>query len=325
MSTAALPKAIQRQLDEAEQIEKAIANRGVSEVEQPGTDPEPEVVTPAPVPAPAPVVETHSQPAAETERRDSDDAVYWRKRFETVQGMLNAEVKRIEQSFADKVSVMQKQFEQAVKQAPAQLPQSEALISSKDEEAFGSDLIDLARRAAREEFGRLAAGLVGEIRKELTPVREQVGKVAERQEVSEQDRFYQTLTALVPDWEKINADTRWLEWLAEVDPMLGAPRQVALDSAHNTMDVQRVAAVFNTWKNQFMPKQAKNTNRELERQVAPPKSGGSAATPVAPKVWTRAEYERAFDPRLTRSLSQAEIAQLQADADRAHQEGRIRW
>lgn len=320
MSTAALPKAIQRQLDEAAQIERAIAGQAVSEVEQveapaPSNDPAPEVVAPAPQPA----VETPSQPAAEIEKRPNDDAVYWRKRFDTVQGMLNAESQQ-RKELSQRLDEMQRQIEQQRKPEKPRDP----LISAKDEEAFGSDLIDLARRAAREEFGYLAGSLIADIRKELNPVREQVGKVAERQVVSEQDRFYQTLEGMVPDWEQINADTRWLEWLAEVDPLLGAPRQTALESAHGALDAQRVAALFNTWKNQFAPKQ-KGPSPALERQVSPQKTGGGATPAPAAKIWTRADYERAFDPRLTRSMGAAEIAQMQAEADRAHQEGRIQW
>ena len=319
MSTATLPKAVQRQLEEAERIERAIAERNTSQepaAPAEGTGEPEAAVTPE-----APAVETPTQVAAGPEDKGSDDAAYWRRRFDTVQGMLTAEAQQ-RKTLADKLDQMQRQVEQ-MHQAPAK--QAEPLVSAKDEEVFGSELIDLARRAAREEFSRLAAPLVSEMRKELNPVREQVGKVAERVEVNEHDRFFSTLGALVPEWEQINADTRWLEWLAEVDPMLGAPRQVALDSAHNSLDVQRVAAVFNTWKNQFMPTKGKAANRDLERQITPPKSSGGGTPSAAPKIWTRAEYERAFDPRLIRTLSQVEVAQMQADADRAHQEGRIRW
>lgn len=326
MSTAVLPKAIQKQLDKATEIEQAMAAQNapkdqVAVVETPA----PVEVAPAPaVPelTPAPAPEPQKQ-AANGNDRDSD-AVYWRKRFDTVQGMLNFEIKQLERAFADKITEMQRQFEQQVQKAPPQAPTSGPLISAKDEEAFGSDLIDLARRAAREEFSRLAAPLFAEVRKELNPVREQVGKVIERQETSEQERFYQTLTAMVPEWEQINADTRWLEWLGEVDMLLGAPRQKALDDAHQAMDVQRVAGLFNTWKAQYAPK-PKSAARDLERQVAPPKTGGSSAVPSAPKVWSRADYERAFDPRVTRSMATTDVVKLQAEADRAAQEGRVRW
>lgn len=321
MSTAVLPKAIQKQLDKAAEIEQAMAAKpqepqAVVEtpaVAEPET-PAPVAAEPTPVPAPAP--EPQKQTATGNDR--DNDAVYWRKRFDTVQGMLDAEARRARE-MSDRLAALERQAQQ-----PKPEPKHDPLISAKDEETFGSDLIDLARRAAREEFGRLAGALVSDVRKELNPVREQVGKVVEQQVTSAQERFYQTLTAMVPDWEQINADTRWLEWLGEVDVLLGAPRQTALDSAQQAMDVQRVAGLFNTWKAQFAPK-TKPAARDLERQVAPPKTGGSAAVPSAPKVWTRADYERAFDPRVTRSMQATDVAKLQAEADRAAQEGRVRW
>lgn len=318
MSTsAALPKAVQRQLAEAEKIERAIAEQQkASEAPPVAPSTEAEVIE---QPTPAPAVETPKAAAAETEVK-SDDAAYWRKRFETVQGMLNAEATRNRET-SQQVDALRRQVEELTK-PPAKAP--EPLVSAKDEETFGSDLIDLARRAAREEFGRLAGSLVAEIRKELNPVREQVGKVAERQGMTEQERFFQSLTDMVADWETINEDPRWLQWLEQVDPLLGAPRQVALDNAQAALDAKRVAALFNMWKEQFQPQQ-KSANRELERQVAPPKSAGSAPAPASKKIWTRQEYERAFDPRIAKTMSQEQLAQLRADADTAVAEGRVRW
>lgn len=321
MSTASLPKAIQKQLDDAAQIERAING------EKPSTEPVVQATPPAPAPAvetppPAPAVptETAPQPAPEVKEKPTDDAAYWRKRFDTVQGMLDVEA-RNRKELTQRLDDLQRQLQQREQPKPAPAP---SLISEKDEEAFGTDLIDLARRAARDEFGRLYSSLIADVRKELTPVREQVGKVAEQQAMTAEERFFQVLNQAVPDWEQINTDTRWLTWLEGVDPLLGGPRQMALDDAHSRLDGARVAALFNTWKEQFAPKPPKD-NQELARQVAPPKTGGGATTPSTPKVWTRAEYERAFDPRLAKTLDQEAIIALRADADRAAAEGRVRW
>ncbi len=321
MSTVSLPKAIQKQLEDAAEIERALAEQEVSAEnqampEQPSHEPsvaQPEEEVQQPIVA-------AEQTATETEKKPEDDAAYWRKRFETVQGVLDVEVRQ-RKELKQALDEMQRQLQEREQQKSTEY----SLISEKDEEVFGSDLIDLARRAAREEFSRLAGSLVADIRRELNPVREQVGKVVERQAMTAEEQFFNTLSQAVPDWEQINADTRWLRWLEEVDPILGAPRQLALDDAHQKLDVRRVIALFNTWKDLFVAKQQKVNNRELERQVAPPKTTSSAAVPNAPKIWSRADYERAYDPRLARAMEPEKINALRAEADRAAAEGRVRW
>lgn len=325
MSNAVLPKAVQKQLDEAQAIERKLAGKQDSTAEvtpEPSTDPQP-AAEPA---AAEPAAQTPEQPAPEQAPKAADgDAEYWRKRFDTVQGMLNSEAQQGKELSA-RVNSLVQEIEQ-LKHKPAEPERKpEALITDKDEEAFGADLIDLARRAARDEFSRLSAGVLDEIRRELAPLHAQLGTVTKRQATTEQDRFYQLLAQTVPEWEQINQDQRWLAWLAEFDPIAGKTRQQALDEAAATLDAQRTAAMFTLFKAQLKPAAGKSAaHEELQRQVTPTKTSASAAVPQAARVWSKAEYERAFDPRTTRSMSQAEVAQLQAEADRAAQEGRIRW
>lgn len=314
--TAALPKAVKAQLEQAEQIEKALAAKNAPQEPEPPVEP-PETEPPA---------EPQQQAAPEPVVTPPGDEPDIHERYITLKGKYDAEVPRLVEGLRERdrqITELSERMKQ-LEQKSAEPPKADPLVSDKDVEAFGDDMIDLVRRAAREEFGRLAGPMLAEIRKELTPVREQVSTVVNRQKLTEEDRFYQTLTGLVPDWEQINADQRWLEWLGEIDPLVGDVRQAALDTAFRAMDAKRTAAIFNTWKAQFQPK-VKSPVQELQRQVSPSKSGASAPVQPAAKIWTNAEYQAAFDPRLTRHMSAAEIASLQAEADRAAQENRVRW
>lgn len=313
--TAVLPKAVQAQLDQAEQLEKAIAAKNAPQEPTPPAEPA------ANEPPAEPVQQTAPEPVAAP---TGDPDIH--ERYITLKGKYDAEVPRLVEGLRERdrqIAELQERMKK-LEEKPVEPPKAEPLVSDKDVEAFGDDMIDLVRRAAREEFGRLAGSLMAEIRKELAPVREQVGTVATRQKLTEEERFYQTLSTLVPEWEQINTDQRWLEWLAEVDPFVGNIRQAALDSAVQALDARRAAAIFSAWKAQFQPK-VKSPATELQRQVSPPKSGASVPVQPAAKIWTNAEYQAAFDPRLTRHMSAAEIASLQAEADRAAQENRVRW
>ena len=134
----------------------------------------------------------------------------------------------------------------------------------------------------------------------------------------------------MPDWEDVNGNQQFLEWLGVTDEMTGVARQAYLDDAANRMDLPRVVAIFNAFKQTVAPApqaQPQNQSRkqELERQVAPSKSKASAPTETGKRIWTKAEFERAMDPRYTKHMSADEAAKLEAELDLAVAEGRVQF
>ena len=303
-----LPKAIQDQLDAAEAIQQQLTNQTA------------EPVIPPAEPNPEP------QPPAEPD---------WKQRAKTLEGKYNAEVPRLHGQLKDLNTQLATALEQIHQLKTAQPkppePKPQEFVTKDDEETFGSDLIDLSRRVVREEFANLAPQVVAEIRKEFAPIREQVGEVQKKTAQTEEERFWTSVDTAVPDWREIDQDPKWLEWLGEYDPLTGATRQESLNNAHTSLDSARVAAIFKVFKGAFQPApapapQATNQKREeLQRQVAPSKSRAATTAPAPERTWTAAEYERAFDPRLSATMSADEISKLQTDADKAYAEGRVKW
>ena len=169
-----------------------------------------------------------------------------------------------------------------------------------------------------------------EIDRELTPLREQVGTLTKAQVTTAEDKYWAALGTKVPDWETINADQNWLAWLAEYDPVAGRTRQQGLDEALNFLDASRTIAFFDAWKSRQPSKSSElskvdQAQQELSRQVAPSKSRGSAPIPASERIWSQADYEAAYDHRRYGGKTAEEIASLQAEADRADAEGRVRW
>lgn len=328
----ALPKAIQEQLDAAEAIQQQMQNQTVEPVTPPA-EPNPEPQPPAePTPDPQPA-EPQPQPQV-TPPDATDPEPDWKQRAKTLEGKYNAEVPRLHGQLKDLNSQLAHALEQihqlkTAQPAPPE-PKRQELITKDDEETFGSDLIDLSRRVVREEFAQLAPLVISEIRKEFNPIREQVGEVQKQTAQTQEERFWTALDTAVPDWRDIDQDPKWLEWLGETDPMVGKPRQEALNEAHTALDSARVAAIFKVWKAAFRPEQPapQPTNQkreELQRQVAPAKSRAATTAPAPERNWTGEEYERAFDPRLSATMSADQISQLQAEADKAYAEGRVKW
>ena len=158
--------------------------------------------------------------------------------------------------------------------------------------------------------------------KRLKTLEGQFNGVSQKTEMTLEQAFYGSLDQMVPDWRDINADERWLAWLGEVDEVYGAPRQAALESAHQRMDAKRVVAIFSQFK------AATAAKPKLDSQQTPSSSGQPA--PVAPA----APAPRMISTKLVKQYyddmakgryrgREAEADRLQAEIDRAAIEGRI--
>ena len=321
-----LPKAIQAQLDEAAEIEKQLTQPETQGTEQ--TDTEPVADT---APEPAPEVVPQSEPASEPKQENAEEI--WKRRFETLAGKYEAETPRLHQQIRDLQTQLESQAKALIEVQSRPQPTPEPvkpLVTSDDEESFGADLVNLMRRVATEATNSVADRMarLEAAASQINTLQQKVSEVSTSQAQTAEERFYAKITEAVPDWQEVDKDDRWLAWLAEYDPVVGAPRQNALNAAGEALDAGRVAALFNQWKAlNVVPQQqaAAQTQAELQRQVAPSKSKATTAKPATEKFWSADEYERAFDPRLRATMSGGEIEKLQAEADRAAAEGRVRW
>jgi hypothetical protein len=315
--TAELPKQVQAQLEEAQRIQQSLA--------QPAPQPDP-TPAPEPEPQPEPVVEPQPpQPAPAVPVEPTQDALYWQSRFKTLEGMQKAEAAR----FQAQIQALSGQLDQVRQQPQAPAQPEKPLVTSQDDDKFGSDLIDVMRRVVREEsrvlLGRLQA--VEEIARKTAPQMERIGQVEAAVTQTREERFWGELQNAVPDWEKINQDQRWITWLAENDPVAGCTRQEALSNAQARMDIRRVVALFKLFK-ETLPKPAptpKTPNPELARQVAPSKTSTVAVPPTQDRKYTGRDYEYWFDPRRANDSEPAQVLAMKAELDRAYLEGRIQW
>lgn len=325
----ALPKAIQEQVDQLDQFEQETA--AAQAIGDPGqTEPNPDQAQTAPVVDAAPA-QTQAAPDHQAVGLTPAEV----QRLKTIEGKYSAEVPRLHNTLREQetalgamrseLEAMRGRLDDAGRQA------AEKVVTTKDDDVFGADLVEMVRRVAGAEFRNQSSSFITEVDKRLMPLREQVGQVSQNQAVTAEDRFWSKLNADVPDWEAINAGEGWQRWLNEYDPVAGATRQAALDNAQNKMDAGRIAAMFKLFKSQdpafAKPSAAPQPNaaqQELRHQVAPSKTKASAPIPAGEKVWTQAEYLSAMNPRRQAEIGHEAWVRLQDEADRAFQEGRIR-
>lgn len=242
----------------------------------------------------------------------------WQARYNTLQGKYNAEVARYSQQLQNAEQYIQ-QLEARLQQ-PATSDQAAPAEDDKDaKELFGDDIVDYIRRVARAEADRRAA----EVQKSLQQVDQKVAQ-------SENDRFFAQMDAAVPGWRDIDNDPAWLGWLQEYDPLLGAPRQAAIDQGVQSRDVSRLVHMFNLFKQTRSPAlapvsaAAPVSRAQLEQLTPRPTGNASLPTQMGrAQVYTQADIQRLLDPRYLNRLPRDQQLAIERDIDQAMAEGRI--
>jgi hypothetical protein len=316
----ALPRQVEAQLRELEALEKQLAegqNPAPADPEptpaEPPQDPQPQPAEPKPVePTPTP-----TEPVVAEEK--------WEQKYKTLKGMYDAEVPRLHADLRElkaQVDSLRKASETKPVE-PAKPAAPTKLVTDADVEAFGQDLIEVQRKVARE----VAAEFRGELdamRAENEKLREQLTSTGTQ--VSEAS-FEQRLYRMVPDFEAVNADPKWIAWLNEVDPLLRAPRSSVAQQAFNRGDAEGVAHYVAMFKKSVAPVEpTTDKTEELERQIQPNR-GATSAPPTSQKgkVYTNADIEKMFRKAAdlgTKGQTDA-AKKLEAEIDAAFMEGRV--
>lgn len=339
----ALPKAIQRQAEQAAEIEKAM------EAQQP---PEPAPQQPAEQPQPEGQQEQkapEAQPKQPVTEATAGNEELWEHKYRSLAGHYQAFSQKSNAQVADltaTVASLTKQIElltskQQASQQPEMSRSEERLVTDKDVDAFGEDLINVARRAALEEFQKEFGkrekryeDKIARLEEQLVAAKGEVGQVAQSQARTTSDMFFERLGQALPNWEAMQATPECQAWLGMRIPGATYTWNDVLVDAAQKFDLSRVMEVFRTFIGahpQFDQKAAANTKSqaasELQRQVAPTKSkaSGSTATPER-RAYTGAEYqsESMRQVRLFQSGKYDEAAKLEAELNAALAEGRVR-
>jgi len=221
------------------------AGTGAPGLNTPGFNPQPPAAPP-----PAPVTTVVSPPAEDPTAE---------QRFKVLQGKYNAEVPRLHKTVQEKDRELEQMRNQlASTQAllaglaqPPQLQPDQPLVTQKEVQEFGPDLIDVVRRVAREEVVPRVRTLEEQFRPVAQTVQQMAPVVQQTQQESQKtaaelahERMCDGLDDMVPTWEQINNSPAFLEWLDQQDPYTGQKRGAMLTQAYGNGDVPRVANFF---------------------------------------------------------------------------------
>jgi hypothetical protein len=314
--------------------------------------------TPAAQPAAEAAPEVAPAPAAPEPAPVASELEVEKHRYKVLQGKYNNEVPRLQRTVQNLETQIQELRQQTLAQqtllanmskpaAPAPAPAPTKLVSDEETKEFGSDLIDVIRRAAREEVMAEVGPL---IEKRLQPVAQRAemahtAAAATSQEVARrsQDDVLALLADEVPDWEQVNADEAFITWLQQPDAYSGEKRHDLLKRAFIRYDGPRVVAFFKGFLQEHAAVTAAPAQQpanpaaspagtpkvQMKDLVAPgtPKQG-SAVTPgsQAKRIWSSPEISQ-FYRDVSRGVykgREKEAKQMEADIFLAQREGRVR-
>lgn len=312
----ALPRSIQAQVEQANATLEAFNKPPEpiipeAQIAAPQPDPEPQD------PSPAQAVE----PPAPAPQPDQ-----WEHKYKTLQGLFNREVPTLQTKVKDLEGKLADAIERLNKAAePKPSAPEPATADPKDVENFGSDLVEMVQRTAERMFGRAANELQAQaarFEQRLAQLEQGLQGTSSVVAASAEQAFFDRLTKMVPDWEQTNANDAFLAWLAEVDPILGQPRQTALDAAQQTMNADRAAAVFKAFA---ATRPAASRSSSVDRQVSPKGNATPTPTPEQKPILTEKQIVAFYDARRRgeyRGRDQ-EAAQIEQMINLAIAEGRV--
>jgi len=332
----ALPKQVQQQLDEVEELEKQLEAQGEEveakpEVKKKKTskkakakDTEVEVTDDEPIEEPVAVEAT---PANDSVEEVSES---FKQKYATLRGKYDAEVPRLHQQvkeLTDQMNATRDEAE-AAKKAEAEKPKEKvSYVTDADREEYGDDLIDFQRRVAKEASQEYEdrfeqqAKVIEQLQQQISNTGSQVGEVG----------FTQKLNALVPGFDQLDNDERWVAWLNEYDPMTRGPRRDQAQAAFNSGDAEAVAHYVSLFRGSIEPVANGKSDRqtELEKQVTPSRSASTVTNKSSSKnskVYSERELNNAWTKIRTLNTQGKydDAEKLEAELTAAYMEGRVK-
>ena len=327
----ALPKQVQAQLAEIEEIEKTLkapqdSKKSKAEPEISEDTQDTEVEVSAEIEEAPAVVEV--TPTDDAPKQVEDD---FKQKYNTLRGKYDAEVPRLHQQLKDLASELNalKKAQEEKPVEPAKPKEKVSYVTDEDRAEFGEELIDVQRRVAKEvaqdyeDRFEAQAEIIKQLQDQLKQNDSKVGEMS----------FSQKLGQLVPDFAQIDNDPRWVEWLNEVDPIIRDQRRVLAQAAFDKGDADAVAHYVKLFKQSLGEPEAKVQEKavrqtELEKQVSPSRSATTASTPTDRKsrVYSQREIDAGWNKiRTLNTKGQfAEAEKLEAELTAAYLEGRVR-
>ena len=309
-----LPKKVREAEEKAEALYKQLYEKAPEAPKEPAPEPPSAETTepPAQEETPDPVGSQESAPPQEEEQPAPESD--WEHRFKVLSGKYSAEVPRLaadNRELKTQLKVLESQLEDLKSGKTAG---KQSFVKPEEVEEYGENLIDLIRRAAREEVAAKEA--------EIETLKAKIDAFDSRTSKVVEVDFFEQLGKEVPDWVAINDDKNFHKWLDGYDELTGLRRQEMLSQAEADKDSRRVANFFKAYKKAGQT-WAAAASRKLESQVVPETNQAVKPQP-GKKIWTRQEIGNFYGAMRRGEVSDKDAVAIEAQIHAAQIEGRVR-
>jgi hypothetical protein len=174
------------------------------------------------------------------------------------------------------------------------------LVTQQEVEDYGADMIDVVKRAAREEVGPELSGL----RAENERLTSQLAGVQQTTQLTARQTMLNFLDGDLGVWRQVNKDPTFVRWAEDIDTFSGQRRIDMLRTAFEQNNGPRVLAFFKSFLNenaaftgQSQIEPAPQPQVDLNTLIAPGRASDGDA-PRAPEgnkpVYTQADITRFY-------------------------------
>lgn len=311
-----LPKKVREAEEKAEALYKQIYEQKPEETPKEESAPEePSAETTEPPPQEEPQQEPvgSQEPAPQEEPEEKQDDS-WEHRYKVLNGKYSSEVPRLAADNRELKATLKNLEQQLEELKKGKASVSQTFVKPEEVEEYGEPLIDLIRRAAREEVSAKEA--------EIETLKAKIESFDSRTSKVVEVDFFEQLGRDVPDWVAINEDKNFHKWLDQYDELTGQRRQDMLSAAEADKDARRVANFFKAYKKTGQT-WAAAASKKLESQVVP-ETNQSVKPPPGKKIWTRQEIANFYAAMRRGEVSDKEAVALEAEIHAAQVDGRVR-
>ena len=254
------------------------------------------------------------------------------QRLNTAEGRLAAEVTARQTAERER---------DALRQAPppTPAPPQAAPISEEENRDFGKDTVDFITKIARHYADQAAASLgqrIAALEGRLNQTSQQVQYVARAEQATVAERYYAAVTSAVPDFEDVNKDPEFIEWLQNPEKASNKPYIELLTAAHEQGNAGPVIHIFNLFKQEKglspAPQPQPTPSSQPTGHIDPASlAAPSTAAPTPPpsgnapqgKIWTMAEVDQLYADYQNKRISKADFAAREKDYLQALADGRV--
>lgn len=243
----------------------------------------------------------------------------WKHKYEVLKGKYDSEVprllkemkrlKREKQELATRLDLLEKML---LTRETSSAPPSRKEEEEEDEEV----------KKLKEEYPDIYRAIEKVLRKKIGTVE---NKVKDMTTQMTQQQFIAQLTAIVPEWQRLNTDPDFLDWLQEEDPSTGYTRHQLMLYAYNNGDVNGVARWFKKYLAEVENKPVEVTKKmaEATKNVSPPHRRQSRTGETPARVYKASEIRDFYTKVALGRISPEEQKKREEEYIRAILEGRV--